>query len=101
MTRAPMWTDRELDTLREHYPRIGRRVADMLPGRTPKACEVEAHRIGVARTQYRGPRPLWRVPGVLEIGREIHRDGDVVVLEIPLRVTCRVDELEAVEDRVA
>lgn len=96
MTRLQMWTDRELEILREHYPRIGRRVADMLPGRTRKACEIEAHRIGVARTQYRGPRPLWRVPGVLEIGREIHREGDVVVVEIPLRVTYRVDQLEQV-----
>lgn len=42
---------------------------------------------------------MWRVPGLVEIGREIHRDGDVVVVEIPLRVTYRMDQLEAVEDR--
>ena len=36
------WTDAEIEILRENYPKLGKAVAELLPGRTAMTCQAKS-----------------------------------------------------------
>lgn len=42
-----LWTDFECNVLREYYPKIGVRVVELLPGRTPRSISAKAQALGL------------------------------------------------------
>ena len=77
--RAPKWTEEEDNILREHYPTMRKKVADLLPERTEAACAIRAAHLKIAA---HGP---WTEQED-EVLREIYPDiGDEVSKYLPNR----------------
>lgn len=60
--KAAPWSGRELATLRACYPEEGYRVAARLPGRSPRAIQAKAHKLGI-KTEHGSPAPKTRLQG--------------------------------------
>ena len=48
-TEERVWSENELEILKEHYPQLGRRTAKLLPGRTETACGGMAKKLGLTK----------------------------------------------------
>jgi hypothetical protein len=82
---APLWTDTEVELLREHYP-VGRivRLLRLLRGRTREAIQTKAHAIGLRldkSREFEGSRRSEMLKRAAGARREERSEWDGLVLE--------------------